>query len=423
MMTTGFRWICVLSMVFCFASRPAVAAATNEADTIENAYGQMELLAEMLTVVKKLYVEERSYEELMQGALKGMLYSLDPHSAFMVADEYEAMKVNTQGEYGGIGIHIGLRDGILTIIAPIEDTPGFRAGLQSGDRIMAVDGESTMGITMRESVSKLRGLKGAKVLLSIMSEDDSEAHDVEIVRDVIEVSSVKGGRIIRDGVAYVRITQFAAPTTEKLHEALRQLDADGMKALVLDLRSNPGGLLRESVRVAETFLKRKALVVSTRGRVGGAEKPVEHRANGRVRYVDIPLVVLINGGSASASEIVAGALQDHHRAVLVGQTSYGKGSVQSVIGSQTDKKSAIRLTTAYYYTPSDRLIHEIGIDPDLPVYLAREEWRRVQIRRAHLESPDVFQEDEKAEYADVVDRQLERAVDLLQAVLIFKKRP
>jgi len=397
------------------------AAETNDADSAESAYVQMELLTEMLLQVKKHYVEERSYEELMAGALRGLLQSLDPHSVFMDADEYKDMREDTQGEYGGIGIHIGLRDGILTVIAPIEDTPGFRAGLQSGDKIVKIEGERTMGITLREAVTKLRGPKGEKITISVLSEDDPEPHEVEIVRDVIEVPSVKGGRLIRDGVAYVRITQFAEPTTRLLHGELERLKDEGMRALVLDLRSNPGGLLKQAVLVAETFLKRGTLIVSTKGREG-VNKSAERKARGSDPYLDIPVAVLINGGSASASEIVAGALQDHKRGILVGQTTFGKGSVQSVIASRTDGESAIRLTTAHYYTPSGRLIHEIGIDPDVPVYLEREEWRRVQIRRAHLETPDVYRDEEKEEYADVIDRPLERAVDLLQAVMIFEQR-
>jgi carboxyl-terminal processing protease len=358
----------------------------------------------------------------MEGALKGLLQSLDPHSVFMDSEEYKDMQEDTQGEYGGIGIHIGLRDGILTVIAPIEDTPGFRAGLQSGDKIVEINGERTMGITLREAVTKLRGPKGEEVTISVLSEDDREPHEVVIVRDVIEVPCVKGARIVRNGIAYVRITQFAAPTSEMLRASLKDLKDKGMEALVLDLRSNPGGLLREAILVSEMFLKSGDMIVSTKGRTG-LTKSGERKARGNDPYLDIPIAVLINGGSASASEIVAGALQDHKRAILVGQTTFGKGSVQSVIASRADNgKSAIRLTTAHYYTPSGRLIHEIGIDPDVPVYLGRDEWRKVQIRRAHLENPDVYRDEEKAEYADVTDRPLERAVDLLQAVMIFEKR-
>lgn len=421
MKSSYWRWLCALVLGSCLVVGRVQAAETNDADSAESAYVQMELLTEMLLQVKKHYVEERSYEELMAGALRGLLQSLDPHSVFMDADEYKDMREDTQGEYGGIGIHIGLRDGILTVIAPIEDTPGFRAGLQSGDKIVKIEGERTMGITLREAVTKLRGPKGEKITISVLSEDDPEPHEVEIVRDVIEVPSVKGGRLIRDGVAYVRITQFAEPTTRLLHGELERLKDEGMRALVLDLRSNPGGLLKQAVLVAETFLKRGTLIVSTKGREG-VNKSAERKARGSDPYLDIPVAVLINGGSASASEIVAGALQDHKRGILVGQTTFGKGSVQSVIASRTDGESAIRLTTAHYYTPSGRLIHEIGIDPDVPVYLEREEWRRVQIRRAHLETPDVYRDEEKEEYADVIDRPLERAVDLLQAVMIFEQR-
>ena len=416
------RWVCLLSMFVSVVVGSVMGEETNATDSVANAYQQMELLTEVLLQVKKHYVEERTYSELMEGALKGLLQSLDPHSAFMDSEEYKDMQEDTQGEYGGIGIHIGLRDGILTVIAPIEDTPGFRAGLQSGDKIVEINGERTMGITLREAVTRLRGPKGEKITIAVLGEDDAEPRDVEIVRDVIEVPCVKGARIVRDGIAYVRITQFASPTTEMLRAALEELKGEGMEALVLDLRSNPGGLLREAVLVAEMFLKSGALIVSTRGRTG-LTKSGEHKARGNDPYLDIPIAVLINGGSASASEIVAGALQDHHRGILVGQTSFGKGSVQSVIASRTDGgESAIRLTTALYYTPSGRLIHEIGIDPDVPVFLGREEWRKVQVRRAHLENPEVYRDEEKAEYSDVIDRPLERAVDLLQAVMIFENR-
>ncbi len=399
----------------------ATASETNQINAEDDAYKQMELLAEVMLQVKKHYVEERTYEELIHGALKGMLQTLDPHSSFLEPSEYEDMKEDTQGEYGGIGIHIGMRGGILTVIAPIEDTPGFRAGLQSGDKIVEINGEKTIGITLREAVDKLRGPKGEKVRISILGDGDLEPREVEIERDIIEVSSVKGARILRDNIAYVRITQFAAPTTDLLEKELLRLKDEGMEALVLDLRSNPGGLLREAIRVSQLFLKRGELVVSTRGR-SEQSPPLSYKADGDAHYLDMPMAILINAGSASASEIVSGALQDHKRAILIGQTSFGKGSVQSVIGSQTDGESAIRLTTAHYYTPSGRLIHEIGIDPDVPVYIDREEWRRVQIHRAHIESPDIYKNEEKAEYADVVDRQLERAVDLLQAVSIFEHR-
>jgi carboxyl-terminal processing protease len=387
-------------------------------DSDDNVYEQMELLTEMLLLVKKYHVEEHEFDELVYAAIGGMLRSLDAHSAFMDPDEYKAMKEETRGAYGGIGVKIGMRRGILTVIAPIEDSPGFRAGLQSGDKILGIDEEETIGTTLGEAVKKMRGAKGKKVVLSVLGEGDSEPHDVEIIRDVIEVSSIKGAAMLTDGIAYVRITQFARPTAELLHKALKKLEADGMQALILDLRGNPGGLLKQAVFVAETFLKRGDTVVSTKGRAG-VTKGVKHTAHGSVHYRDIPLVVLINSGSASASEIVAGAMQDYGRGVLIGETSYGKGSVQSVIPSRTDGKSAIRVTTAYYYTPKGRMIHHIGLEPDIEIDLSREEWRQVQVKRMQLESPAAYSDAEKEEYANVVDRQLERAVDLLKAVLIY----
>ena len=399
---------------------PLVADDTVVTNSSDNAYEQMELLTEMLLQVKKHHVEEHDFEELVYGAIRGMLHSLDKHSAFMDPEEYKAMKEDTKGEYGGIGIQIGMRGGILTVIAPIEDTPGFRAGLQSGDKILEIDGVNTVGGTLREAVKKMRGPKGENVVLSVLGEEDLEPRDVDIIRDVIEVSSVKGARIISDGIAYLRLTQFARPTADLMHKSLKELDAKGMKALILDLRGNPGGLLDQSVFVAETFLKRKELVVSTKGREGSS-KAKERKAYGSLHYRDIPLVVLVNKGSASASEIVAGAIQDHRRGVIIGQTTYGKGSVQSVIGSRSDD-SAIRLTTAYYYTPSGRLIHDIGIEPDIVVEVGREEWRRIQVKRMHFETPDSYTDEDRAEYADAVDSQLERAVDLITAILIFQDR-
>lgn len=389
-------------------------------DSADSAYDDMELLTEALLRVKKHYVEEKSFKEITYGALHGMLQTLDPHSSFLEPKEYDDMRDDTQGKFSGIGIHIALRDGVLTVIAPIEDTPGFRAGLQSGDKILAIDGEKTMGITMRDAVNKLRGPKGTQVTLTVLSSGDEESRDIEIVRDDIEVPSVKGAAIVRDGVGYIRVTQFTQPTADSLQRALEDLLGRGMNALVLDLRGNPGGLLNSAREVAEKFLEQGSVVVSTKGRPGVHDK-VEIRAEGKHHYLDFPMAILVNGGSASASEIVAGALQDHKRAVLVGDTTFGKGSVQSLI-PLTGDGAAIRLTIAYYYTPSGRLIHNKGIEPDIPVYLAPGEWRDVLLARSYRENPEYLADVENPErYADVEDPQLDRAVDLLQAVKIFRR--
>jgi carboxyl-terminal processing protease len=397
------------------------AVATGKVDTVESAYLQMELLTEVLMQVRSHYVEERTYEELLHGAIAGMLRSLDPHSSFMEADQYDNLIDDTAGQYGGIGIHIGIRNGVLTVISPIEDTPAFRAGLQSGDMIMEIDGESTVNMSMRDAVKRLRGPKGETVTVSIVASGDTEPRDVDIVRDVIEVSSVKGATLLTEGIGYVRLTQFAEPTAEALKRELFDLEDVGMQALILDLRGNPGGLLTQAIEVSQLFLEPDSLVVSTKGR-GALGKRMEYRAAGNAHYTELPMVILVNGGSASASEIVAGAMQDHHRAVLIGETTFGKGSVQSIIRSRTDGESAIRLTTAYYYTPAERLIHEIGLKPDIKVPMTRTQWMKVQQKRASEEAPAMYSDEEKREFEDAFDAPLQRAVDLLKALLIVNKQ-
>jgi carboxyl-terminal processing protease len=354
----------------------------------------------------------------MSLALNGMLHAVDEYSAFLDTHALEDMLEDTQGQYGGIGIQIGMKDKVLTVIAPIEGTPAYRAGLQSGDRIVKIGAKNTDGLTMKAVVDLLKGEKGTRVTLRIEPVDGAEARDVEIVRDTIEVPSVKDARILRDGIGYLRITQFMAPTAGLLREHIDALRKQGMTALVLDLRGNPGGLLTTAVEVAQMFLRNGQLVVSTRGRPGvGSEQSAF--AGGDVHYVDMPLAVLINKGSASASEIVAGALADHKRAVLVGETSFGKGSVQSVVRLRSNPDQAIRLTTARYYTPAGRMIHGTGIDPDIPVEVSVAAWRDVQLARLAKEKLKEFTPEEQKRLARVVDAQLERAADLLQAVAVF----
>lgn len=410
-------WVAAVAMLFVCpvqAEEPLAPGVVHE-----EAFRQMELLAEVLLQVRKNYVEERSYEELMHGAIEGMLEKLDPHSAFLDAEAYDNLLEETTGTYSGIGIQIGIRDNTLTVISPIEDTPAFRAGLQSGDRIIAINGESTAGINMRDAVRQLRGPAGESVQITVIGEDASEEQELEIVRASIEVASIKGSRLLGDStVAYVRMTQFDSPSSASLRDALVDLRDQGMQALILDLRGNPGGLLQQAVLTASLFLEADLPIVSTQGRDETVEQKVYSSLGGD--FTDIPLVVLVNGGSASASEIVAGAIQDHDRGMLIGEQTYGKASVQTVIrmGAE-DNESAIRLTTAHYHTPLDRMIHGQGIIPDISMPLEREEWRRVQVNRKHLESPGVYPEDEVAEFADVVDRQLQRAKDLLLALLIY----
>lgn len=397
------------------ASRPL--RTDSPADRRE-AYSEIERFTEVLLQIRQNYVEEESYSNIVAGALSGMLRSLDEHSDFLPPEHLAALEEDTSGQFGGIGIWIGTKDGVLTAIAPIEDTPAFRAGVLPHDRILKIDGEDTSDMTVETAVKKLRGEPNTSVKILIGREGLDQPKEYELVREEIKVPSIKGARMMEDGIGYVRLTQFSEPTAADLQTALDRLSTNGLRALVIDLRGNPGGLLSSAIAVSEKFLKPGQLVVSTKGRIQAMENRVA--ASGRYHLTDAPIAILINGGSASASEIVAGALQDHHRAVLVGETSFGKGSVQTVIRLTTDNTSAIRLTTAKYLTPSGREIQKLGIEPDIYVPVAMKDWRRIQIRRAHLEYPDSYTDKEKTEYQDVTDPQLEAAVQALKAVMVFK---
>lgn len=387
----------------------------------DEAYRQIRLLTRAMAQIRRDYVDEEKtdYQTLTYGALRGMLQSLDPHSQFMEPKVYEDMKDDTAGEYGGIGVVIGLRDGGLAVIAPMEDTPGFRAGLLAGDRIMEIDGSKTDGLAIRDAVGKLRGEKGTAVTLKILRPTEKELREFKLTREVIHVSSVKGARILDDGIAYIRIVQFSEPTAKALDEALQKLSTNGMKALVLDLRNNPGGLLTSAIEVSERFLKKGDPIVLTKGR-GGVQKQDVARARLARSYTGFPMAILVNEDSASASEIVAGALQDHKRAILVGERTFGKASVQSVF--QLDDGSALRLTTAKYYTPSERVIHEKGIEPDIVVPMTPDEWQKAQLSRARAENPGMAAGAGRDDATDAPDRQLERAIDLLKGILVFEHR-
>jgi carboxyl-terminal processing protease len=385
-------------------------------DTEDSPYEKIALFTRVIEQIREHYVDQdkTDYKELIYGALRGMMQSLDPHSQFLDPEMYTDMKDDTAGQFGGLGIVISIKDNILTIVAPMEDTPGFRAGLLSGDKIIEIDGKSTEGMALPEAVKKLRGLPGSKVTIKIMRPKNQEIKEVELVRAEINVPSVKDAKILEDGIGYIRVIQFNEPTANDLQVAIDKLQGEGMKALILDLRNNPGGLLNSAIEVSQKFVPRGAMIVYTQGRT--EEQKQIFRAKGRYHNMDFPMVILVNGGSASASEIVSGALQDHQRAILVGEKTFGKGSVQSVL--PMDDGSAIRLTTAKYYTPSKRVIHEHGIEPDIVVPMNPDDWRKLMIKRSRPENaePEPGEED----YSNVIDIQLDRAVDVLKGVMIFK---
>ena len=448
---SGFKWLlvgAVLAVNLVVGARlySQETAAGAEAAGEDSPYEMYTLFSKVVEQVRANYVdgEKSTYEDLIYGALKGMLQSLDPHSQFMDEEAFTAMKEDTAGKFGGLGITIGVKDNVLTVIAPMEDTPAFRAGLLSGDKIIEIDGDSTDGLALEDAVKKLRGDPGTEVKIKIFRPKTQLVKEFTLERAIINVPSIKDARMLDGGIGYVRMLQFGESTADDLQAELDKLEGQGLRAFVLDLRSNPGGLLTSAVDVSQKFLKRGDLIVFTRGRDNRMER--SYRARARDTFPAVPMVVLINGYSASASEIVAGALQDNRRAVLVGEKSFGKGSVQSVLPQ--DGGTAIRLTTAKYYTPSERVIHENGIEPDVVVPMSVENWRNILLSRNRAEektgdeslpaADEGWVDDEGAEIPaldlsgpaeaeeldleNVADPQLDRACDMLRGILVFQKR-
>ncbi len=323
-------------------------------------YEELRTFSEVLTQVQKNYVDETKVKDLVQGAIRGMLSTLDPHSAYMTPEMYKEMQVETKGEFGGVGIQIGVKDNRLAVIAPIEGTPAYRAGIKAGDFITRVNDEPTKDLTLMDAVQKMRGPKGTKVNLTIQRDGTADPLQFSLVRDTIKIESVKSK--VLDNIGYVRLTQFQEATGRDLSKALKQFKEQKIHSTILDLRNNPGGLLTAAVEVSEQFLPNGKLVVYTKGR---ESKKDEWFAKGKDQMEDAPMIILVNEGSASASEIVAGALQDYGRAVIVGTTSFGKGSVQTIL--PLGDGSGLRLTTAKYYTPKGRSIQSTGITPDIVV--------------------------------------------------------
>ncbi|HEX2056088.1 MAG TPA: S41 family peptidase [Nitrospiraceae bacterium] len=324
-------------------------------------YEELKTFSEVLTQVQKHYVDETKVKDLVQGAIRGMLSTLDPHSAYMTADMYKEMQVETKGEFGGVGIQIGVKENRLAVIAPIEGTPAYRAGIKAGDFITKVNDEPTKDLTLMDAVQKMRGPKGTKVHLTIQRDGATDPMVFSLVRDTIKIESVKS-RIIDNTIGYVRLTQFQEATGRDLSRALKQFREQKVQGTVLDLRNNPGGLLTAAVDVSEQFVGNGKLIVYTKGREG---KKDEWFSKTKETLEDYPMIILVNEGSASASEIVAGALQDWGRAVIVGTTTFGKGSVQTIL--PLGDGSGLRLTTAKYYTPKGRSIQSTGITPDIVV--------------------------------------------------------
>lgn len=426
------QWLVLFLILFLIGMLGVVKDNVEVRAVPDQSYQRLQVFADVLEKVEQSYVEDVDMELLIYGAIDGMLKTLDAHSSFLKPDLYKELQVETKGSFGGLGIEITIRDGILTIVSPIEDTPAFRAGLEAGDRIIKINEDPTKDLSLFEAVKKMRGKKGTKINLTIFREGADEPFEVAIVRDVIKIMSVKA-RIEEKEFGYVRITQFQENTGRELKKQLLEIESEaenGLKGLVLDLRNNPGGLLDQAVLVADEFLE-SGKIVYTDGRM--KSQKMEFHAHPQKDKHSYPIICLVNGGSASASEIVAGALQDHHRAVILGSQTFGKGSVQTIIPMQDG--SGLKLTTAQYYTPNGRVIQAKGIEPDIEVSNRIEDkgrpirFLREKDLERHLENNEGEKEKEEAApeegaaepEAAVKDAQLTRALEILKSWDIFEQ--
>ena len=420
----------ILFIFFIYAIIPlkTINADTNRQET----YKQLNLFGDVFQRVQEQYVEEVTDKKLIESAISGMLQSLDPHSSYLSADSYKDMQVKTKGKFGGLGIEITMEDGVVKVVSPIDDTPAAKAGMKSGDLIIGVDGESIRGLTINESVSKLRVPVGSKVIITVVR-DKQDPYEIEIKRDIINIKSVKHN-IIKN-IGYVRLTTFSDTTTSGLEKAITEIKkniGNKFQGLILDLRNNPGGLLNQSISVADAFLN-QGEIVSTQGRNYDDTSRVFAKKGDLINGQ--PLVVLINSGSASASEIVAGALKDHSRAIIIGTRSFGKGSVQSIIPLAGN--GAMRLTTARYFTPSGISIQAKGIEPDIIVEAGATDLkkpknnnRREENLRGALDKNKKSKETEIDSDSEkpltpleklLQDNQISRAVDMIRGISLFNK--
>lgn len=383
---------------------------------------------EFISIIKEIqnkYVDEIGLRALLMSAYNGMLAGLDPHSQFIDSKNLEELKIETEGEFDGLGIEVIIKDGFLRVLTPIIDSPAFRAGVYIGDVIIKIDGKSTKNISIRKAIEMLRGKTHTEVTITVIHEGESEPVDITIERAKIHLNSTRGTRIVDEEykIGYIAITSFQDNTIDDLDAAVKELEEQGLESLILDLRFNPGGLLNIAVGMADRFIK-KGLIVSTKGRHKSQHH--EYKAHKSITYKNFPLIILVNNGSASASEIVAGAVKDHKRGLLLGTKTYGKGSVQSLIPIK-NKNSALKLTTAKYYTPSGAMIHGIGIEPDIKVDLTRKEVRGLYRHLARINAADIRTENGKEpletndDEEKFVDAQLSRAIDVLKGISIYAK--
>jgi len=411
-----------VALLVCFnlAVGYKVLTSSASAESSETEYNNLSVFTRALQLVRQDYVDENkvALKDLTYSALRGMLNSLDPHSQFMEPTDFRDMQDDTRSEFGGLGIIVSTKDGIITVVTPMEDTPGFRAGIMPGDEILRINGKVTDRMSLQDALNQLRGEPGQRVTLTIYRPSSKETKEFNLQREIIKVASVKDSKILdptatgKFKIGYLRITQFNEPTAQELRQRLDELQAKGMQALIVDLRNNPGGLLNSAVDVCANFLPPKTMVVYTEGR-GGSQHHEYFTDRNSKPVTNFPLVLLVNAGSASGAEIVAGALKDLNRAIVVGDTTFGKGSVQTVI--QLPDGSGLRLTTAKYYTPSRQVIHQNGVTPNIKASLTPDQEKALVLRRR--DGP--LAADEQKLVNDQRDAQLDRAIDALKSVMIY----
>ncbi len=395
-------------------------------DDQEARYRSSLMFASVMEQIREQYVDpsEVDYDKLTYAALEGMLSSLDPYCEFLDPERYEEMRNDTEGEFGGLGVYIGVSNRTLMINMPIEGGPAFRAGLMPGDWVVKINGKTTKGLSLNSAIRMLRGKTGESISLETFRPSTNESKEVVLTREVINIPTIRGTRILAaeeagaDKIGYIRITQFGDKTLDEFDQAMKALSDQGMKALVLDLRNNPGGLLEVAVQIAGRFVPTGTVIVSTEGRQGTPK--AFYQAKGRDHYLRLPMMVMINRHSASGAEIVAGALKDLGRAVLIGETSYGKGSVQTVqaLDVNVNPPVALRLTTARYYTPSRNPINKVGIPPQIEVPVTVEEEQAI-LRKQNWY---MLKDEERKELTNLRDVQLERAVAVLKGMMIYSIR-
>ncbi len=400
-------------------------------DDSKELFKQVQLFADAITLISKEYVKPIEVKDLIYGAIKGMMGTLDGYSQFLDPDSFRDITEETKGEFGGIGIEIGMREGVLTVIAPIEDTPAFKAGLQADDKIVKIDDEITREMTLDDAVKKLRGEPGTDVKITVIREGADKLLDFTLTRAIIKLESIKESKIIEEDIAYIKLVEFQERTARDLRQEIKNLKAEGAKSLIIDLRNNPGGLLNSSIDVADQFLEPGALIVYTEGR--DPKKRVDYTAKRKTDFHDMNMAVLVNKGSASASEILAGAIKDNKRGIIIGTPTFGKGSVQTVMPLKD--RSALRLTTAAYYTPSGKNISDKGIEPDIVVERKKteekeedsekekiEEKKKELFRKVKKDKKDDEQEEKEKteEKKEIYDNQLRTAVNVLKGINIFE---